>query len=60
MVIQVQPSSHGPHIWWPALMWNSDGFFTDFLRLKGTHVRAGRNIYYFIREAEQEAAERPT
>ncbi len=32
MVIQIQPSAHGPHIWWPAVMWYQGVFFIDFFR----------------------------
>jgi hypothetical protein len=47
MVIQVQPASHGPNVWWPAVMWCQTGDYIDFFRLERTHVKANLNTYYF-------------
>lgn len=47
MVICDTPVSHGPHLWYASVMWNQQGHWIDFLRLKTTHVNAGRNDYYY-------------
>ena len=56
MVIQVQPSSHGPHIWWPALLFCREGMFIDFFRYEypfespdGVGRRRDHNTYVFTK-----------
>ena len=58
MVICEVPVSHGPHVWYAAVMWNCNGRFMDFLRIKecrrpaAPNLMCGRNEYHFQRTGD--------
>jgi hypothetical protein len=47
MILVEFPSSHGPHLWYPALLFWHGPTMIDFFRSPAQHVRADRNHYYF-------------
>ena len=55
MVIAVDLVSHGPHVWYAAVMWCQDGHFIDFLRILEcrrpwqVNLMCDRNTYVFNR-----------
>lgn len=53
MVILVTPMTHGPHLWYSAMMWYFGGQFIDLFRVRewrrpdAQNILSGPNEYHF-------------